>query len=50
LGLGVKLRRLGYEVKLALKGGEEFMAEIGNLFLVPLIGLADLSNRTVRDR
>jgi hypothetical protein len=50
LSLGVKLRRLGDELELGFQRREEFMAEVRDLFLISLVRLADLSNRTVRDR
>ena len=49
LGLGVYLGRLSYNPKLGLQSLKELVAETSNLFLVPLIGLADLAKRSVRD-
>ena len=49
LGLGVYLGRLSYNPKLGLQCLKELVAQTSNLFLVPLISLADLAKRSVRD-
>lgn len=49
MNLSIKLRRLDYKIKLGLERREEFMAEIRDLFFVPLVSFADLADRAVGD-
>ncbi|HEV2854859.1 MAG TPA: hypothetical protein VHC97_18850 [Thermoanaerobaculia bacterium] len=49
LSLGVSPGGLSYELELSVQCLQELVAKTSNLFLVPLIGLAHLAKRPVRD-
>jgi hypothetical protein len=47
--LGIETGRLRNHLELGLQGFKEIVAKTRNLLLIPIVGLADLADRTVGD-